>query len=234
VCAGRGTPTIPKTAILKLNEDKLKEVQSQYRSLRLTQVEGLAMEQAIGLPVPGKDGIAPYSRADLKYDMQAGLIELIPLDGTCQDGEHVERQPPTEEQSIGPPSETEVKSVEKGHGHVLRSASQLDTPPTQRCSRLSRSWKLEEADAHMACALTMPIWKASASAVDGKAPGVTVEAVPLRKHNPGWSTPFLSEKSLEFNKKYRSMEQLLAYQPWDLCMGFIDAAAAEMVCHSTC
>jgi hypothetical protein len=80
----------------------------------------------------------------------------------------------------------------------------------------------------------MPIWKASASAVDGKAPGVTVEAVPLRKHNPGWSTPFLSEKSLEFNKKYRSMEQLLAYQPWDLCMGFIDAAAAETVCHSTC
>jgi hypothetical protein len=43
------------------------------------------MEQAIGLPVPGKDGIVPYSRADLKYDMQAGLIELIPLDGTCQD-----------------------------------------------------------------------------------------------------------------------------------------------------
>jgi hypothetical protein len=79
----------------------------------------------------------------------------------------------------------------------------------------------------MACALTIPIWKASASAVDGKAPGATAEEVPLRKHNPGWSASFLIEKSLEFNKKYKSMEQLLAYQPWDLCMGFTDAAAAE-------
>jgi hypothetical protein len=66
----------------------------------------------------------------------------------------------------------------------------------------------------------MPIWKASASAVDGRAPGAPVEEVPLRKHNPGWSASFLIEKSLEFNKKYKSMEQLL-------CMGFIDAATAE-------
>jgi hypothetical protein len=38
----------PKTVILKLNEDKLKKVQAQHWSLRLTQVEGLALEQAIG------------------------------------------------------------------------------------------------------------------------------------------------------------------------------------------
>jgi hypothetical protein len=86
---------------------------------------------------------------------------------------------------------------------------------------------LEEADASMVCALTVPIWRASASAVDGKVPGAPVEDVPLHKHNPGWSASFLLEKSLEFNKKCKSMEQLLAYQRWDLCMGFIDAAAAE-------
>jgi hypothetical protein len=37
----------------------------------------------------------------------------------------------------------------------------------------------------MACALTAPIWKASASAVNGKAAGIAVEEVPLRKYN--WS-----------------------------------------------
>jgi hypothetical protein len=39
----------------------------------------MTMEQAIGLPVPSAKGTAPYSRTDLKYDMQTGLIELIPL-----------------------------------------------------------------------------------------------------------------------------------------------------------
>jgi hypothetical protein len=73
----------------------------------------------------------------------------------------------------------------------------------------------------------MPIWKESASAVNGETPGIAIEEVPLRKRNPGWSASFLIENSLEFNKEYKSMEQLLAYQPCDLCMGFIDAAAAE-------
>jgi hypothetical protein len=58
------------------------QVQAMYRRLRLTQVEGLAMEQAIGMPVPSAKGTAPYSRSDLKYDMQTGLIELVPLTGT--------------------------------------------------------------------------------------------------------------------------------------------------------
>jgi hypothetical protein len=53
----------------------------------------------------------------------------------------------------------------------------------------------------MACALTIPIWKASASAVNGKAPGIAIEEVPLRKHNPRWSASFLIEKSLEFNEE---------------------------------
>ena len=69
----------PKAVVLKLNGDKLKKVQAQYRRLRLTQVEGMAMEQAIGLHVPSTKGVAPYSRADLKYDMQTGMIELVPL-----------------------------------------------------------------------------------------------------------------------------------------------------------
>ena len=73
---------------------------------------------------------------------------------------------------------------------------------------------MEEADAHMACALTMPVWKASASAINDVTPGIAIEEVPLRKRNPGWSASFLIEKSLEFNKKYKSMEQLLAYQQW--------------------
>jgi hypothetical protein len=59
----------------------------------------------------------------------------------------------------------------------------------------------------------IPIWKVSASAINDKAPGITVEEVPLRKRNQGWSASYLIEKSLEFNKKYKSMEQLLAYQP---------------------
>jgi hypothetical protein len=81
---------------------------------------------------------------------------------------------------------------------------------------------------YVATASTIPIWKGSASAVNDKPPGITVEEVPLRKRNQGWSASYLIEKSLgEFNKKYKSMEQLLAYQPWDLCWGFIDAAAAE-------
>ena len=40
------------------------------------------------------------------------------LRGCGRGEEHNERQPPTEEQNGGPPSETEVKSVEKGHEHV--------------------------------------------------------------------------------------------------------------------
>jgi hypothetical protein len=75
--------------------------------------------------------------------------------------------------------------------------------------------------------IAIPIWKASASAVGGRSPSAPIEDIPLRKHNPGWSASFLLEKSLEFNKKCKSMEQLLAYQQWDLCMGFIDAAAPE-------
>jgi hypothetical protein len=58
--------------------------------------------------------------------MQTGLIELIPLTGTNQGEEHSERQPPAVEQNAGPPSETEVRSVEKGHEHVMRNADQLD------------------------------------------------------------------------------------------------------------
>jgi hypothetical protein len=68
----------------------------------------------------------PHPRADLKYDVQTGLVEPIPLGGNPQDEEHVERQSPTEDQRTGPPSETEVKSVEKGHEHVMHNASQLD------------------------------------------------------------------------------------------------------------
>jgi hypothetical protein len=159
---------------------------------------------------------APYSRADLKYDMQTGLIELAPLKRGTLDEEHVERQPPTEEQMIDPPSETEMKSGERGHEHVMRNASQLDTA---NAVMLTVEQTMEEADAHMTCTLTMPIWKASASAVNDETPGIAIEDVPLRKRNPGWSASFLIEKSLEFNKKYKSMEeQLLAYQPWDLCM----------------
>ena len=62
-----------------------------YRRLRLTQVEGLTLEQAIGLQVPSAKGTAPYSRSDLKYDMQTGLIELVPHAGTGHDEEHSER-----------------------------------------------------------------------------------------------------------------------------------------------
>ena len=50
----------------------------------------------------------------------------------------------------------------------------------------------------------------------------------LHKHNPGWSKSWLLEKSTEFNKSYKSMEQLLANQPWELCKGFIYAAAEEL------
>jgi hypothetical protein len=108
----------PKAVVLKLNGNKLEKVQAQYRRLRLTQIEGMTMEQAIGLHVPSTKGTATYSRADLKYDMQTGLIELVPLQRETLDEEHVERQPPTEEQMIGPPSKTEMKSVGKGHEHV--------------------------------------------------------------------------------------------------------------------
>jgi hypothetical protein len=52
----------PKAFILKLNEDKLEKVQAMYRRLRLTQVEGLTTEQAIGLSVPSAKGTAPYSQ----------------------------------------------------------------------------------------------------------------------------------------------------------------------------
>jgi hypothetical protein len=78
---GAGDARDPKAVILKLNGDKLKEVQAPYRRLRLTQVEGMTMEQAIGLPVPSAKGTASCSCTDLKYDMQTGLIELIPLSG---------------------------------------------------------------------------------------------------------------------------------------------------------
>jgi hypothetical protein len=54
----------------------------------------------------------------------------------------------------------------------MRNASQLDIA---NAAMLAVEQTLEEADAYMACPLTMPIWKASASAVDGKAPGIAVE-----------------------------------------------------------
>jgi hypothetical protein len=159
------------------------------------------MEQAIGLPVPSKNGIAPYSHADLKYDMQTGLIELVPLKGGTLDEEHDERQPPTEEQIIGPPSRTEMKSVERGHEHVMHNASQLDIA---NAVMLTVEQTMEEADAHMACALTMPIWKASANAVNGKAPGIAIAEVPLRKRNQGWSASFLIEKSWSSTRSIRA------------------------------
>jgi hypothetical protein len=117
-----------------------------------------------------------------------------------------------------------VRSVEKGHEHVMRNADQLDVA---NAAMLMVERALEADDASGACAVAIPIWKASASAVGGRSPSAPAEDIPLRKHNPGWSASFLLEKSLEFNKKCKSMEQLLAYQQWDLCMGFIDAAAAE-------
>jgi hypothetical protein len=53
----------PKAVVLKLNGDKLEKVQAQYRRLRLTQVEGITTEQAIGLHVPSTKGTAPYTHA---------------------------------------------------------------------------------------------------------------------------------------------------------------------------
>ena len=144
------------------------------------------MEQAIGMPVPSAKGTAPYSRTDLKYDMQTGLIELIPLNGASRGEEHSERQPPTEEQNVGPSSETEVKSVEKGHEHVMHNPNQLDIA---NAAMLMVEEALEEDDASTACALTVPIWRASASAVGGKIPGAPAEDKPLRKHNRGGVPP---------------------------------------------
>jgi hypothetical protein len=62
------TPATPRHVhwagvVLKLNGDKLEKVQAQYRRLRLTQVEGITTEQAIGLHVPSTKGTAPYTHA---------------------------------------------------------------------------------------------------------------------------------------------------------------------------
>jgi hypothetical protein len=114
--------------------------------------------------------------------MQTGLIELVPLTGTNRGEEHSERQPPTVEQNVGPPSETEMKSVEKGHEHVMRNADQLDIA---NAAMLMVERALEADDASVACAIAIPIWKASASAVGGRSPSAPAEDIPLRKHNPG-------------------------------------------------
>jgi hypothetical protein len=91
-----------------------------------------------------------------------------------------------------------MKSVEKGHEHVMRNADQLDIA---NAAMLMVERALEADDASVACApIAIPIWKAaSASAVGGRSPSAPAEDIPLRKHNPGWSASFLLEKSLEFN-----------------------------------
>jgi hypothetical protein len=178
------------------------------------------MDQAIGLLVPGKKGMTSYSRSALRYDIHGDRVDRTDPSRRTR----LRRRARPEET---PDRGTEDRSpVEDGGGisgerAQARGEQRFPAEDIANAAVFAVEQALEEADALTAAASTTPIWKASDSAINDKAPGITAEEVPLRKRNQRWSASYLIEKSLEFNKKYKSMEQLLAYQPWDLCRGFI-------------
>ena len=224
--------------------DKAAKVTTKYRQQRLDALEGINAKEAIGMIVPGKKGDMKYTVSDFKYDIGTGVLKLVstkesdPNDPDAIDAAALAASTfltakQRLEVNIGPPTQMEVDGVDKASNRIMAQASQL-----QAADNIFLDFHMKQANdpelaAHEVDICAGQVLEAWDIAVGGasyaSAAKFTASSTKdLHKHNPGWSKSWLLEKSTEFNKSYKSMEQFLAYQPWELCQGFIYAAAEEL------
>jgi hypothetical protein len=221
--------------------DKASKVNKRYRQLRLKVLDGLNAKTAIGTIVPGKKGVeVPYMVSDLKYDIQTGVLELVPaeeldqtdpevIDAAAEAASTLISAAQRLEVNVGPPTAAELADVAKASDKVMAQASVLAA-----ADAILLDFHVEQENdpalASHECDINASQVLAAWDIAVGGASYATAAKVglDLHKHNPGWSKAWLLEKSTEFNKHYKSMEQVIAEQPWPLSKAFIYAAAEEL------
>jgi hypothetical protein len=125
-----------------------KRVQAAYRIKRLDQVSGKRADRAIGMTVPSKKGLQPYTRQNLNYDIRTGAITLEMVnkaDGDEHQGTSSQEQRPipTAEQEVEPPTIAEVKSVRRAQQQGMATAA---LPDIANDAILTVEIELEKAD----------------------------------------------------------------------------------------
>ena len=224
--------------------EKASKVTTPYRQKRLDMLDGVNAKEAIGMIVPGKKGDLKYTVSDFKYDIGTGVLKLVSTNKSDpKDPDEIDAAALAAstfitaqqrlEINVGPPTPMEIDGVNKSSTRIMAQASQL-----QEADHIFLDFHMKQANdpelaAHEVDICAGQVLEAWDIAVGGAsyASAAKFTASPkedLHKHNPGWSKSWLLEKSTEFNKSYKSMEQLLANQPWELCKGFIYAAAEEL------
>jgi hypothetical protein len=229
--------TVHKTA-------KADTVTKPYRRVRLDMIDGTSAYEAIGRVLPNKGGtMVPYNFADLRYDLRTEVLILRSVDTTDPDDEDAidaaamaataftaadERV----EVRVQPTTYAEVASANKASATVMAHAAMLDYANEMVLdAHVKMDTEEEWGSQHfpVCAASVMHSYNSPVSAVGGAPAAAPVDTeVPLHKKDPGYSSAWLIETALEFNKKCKSMEQLLATQPWPFAQAMISAAAEEL------
>jgi hypothetical protein len=212
--------------------DKAAKVTTKYRQQRLDALEGINAKEAIGTIVPGKKGDIKYTVSDFKYDIGTGVLKLVstkrsdPNDPDAIDAAALAASTfltakQRLEVNVGPSTQMEVDGVDKASNSIMAQACQLQAADNIFLDFHMKQANDSELAAHEVDICAGQVLEAWDIAVGGAsyASAAKFTASPkkdLHKHNPGWSKSWLLEKSNEFNKSYKLMEQLLANQPWEM------------------
>jgi hypothetical protein len=133
---------------------------------------------------------------------------------------------------VQPTTYAEFSSANKASATVMAHAAMLDHANEMVLDAhvkmdTEREWGSQ--DVPVCAATVVHSYNALVGAVRGASAAAPVDSeVPLHKQDPGYSSAWLIETALEFNKKCKSMEQLLATQPWPFAQAMISAAAEEL------
>jgi len=243
-CTTKRQSTLPSTDALQdyvlQKTSTTGNVKVPYRILRLDAIAGVNAKEAIGMLVAGKTGAKePYSRQDLSYDLRTQVIKLVSTNtADPDDPDELDKAAMAastfisaglrDEVNIGPPTQSEIDGVDKASRSITAQACLLDAVDDIFVDFRAQQETDPDLASHEIEINAGLVLEAMDIRVGGASYATASTVVGLHKTNPGWSKAWLLEKSTEFNKNYKSMEQLIVDQPWDLCQGFIYAAAEEL------
>ena len=243
-CKPKRQSTLPSTDALQdyvlQKTSTTGNVKVPYRILRLDAIAGMNAKEAIGMLVAGKTGAKePYSRQDLSYDLRTQVIKLVSTNtADPDDPDELDKAAMAastfisaglrDEVNIGPPTQSEIDGVDKASRSITAQACLLDAVDDIFVDFRAQQETDPDLASHEIEINAGLVLEAMDIRVGGASYATASTVVGLHKTNPGWSKAWLLEKSTEFNKNYKSMEQLIVDQPWDLCQGFIYAAAEEL------
>ena len=174
---------------------KTTKVTKEYRRERLQMLIGTNAHEAIGKMLPGKKGWVPYTKADLKYDLGTGVLELESsattdpadqdeIDDAAMAASAFISADSRVEVPVAPTTEEEIANVDKASNRVMAQASLAAMADAIILDAHVKMAEDEQADTreHEICAAqVMHVW----DNIAGGAPTAEPDKVPLNKHNPG-------------------------------------------------